>query len=61
MRISEVTEMADHSNLYHDALIRVHDIAKNGTRNQQAWLDVLDVVDRALKEARRIDEQSTSG
>ena len=53
--------MTDHSNLFHDALIRVHDIAKNGTRNQQAWLDVLDVVDRALKEARRIDEQSTSG
>ena len=47
----------DHSNLFHEALTTVHDIAKNGCRNTQAWNDVLDVVDRALNEARRLDRE----
>jgi hypothetical protein len=47
----------DHSNLFHDALTKVRDIAKNGPRNTQAWLDVLEVVDGALNEARRTDRE----
>lgn len=47
----------DHSNLFHDALTKVHDIAKNGSRNTQAWLDVLEIVDAAMEEARRIDRE----
>lgn len=43
----------DHSNLFHAALTKVHDIAKNGCRNTQAWHDVLEVADGALGEARR--------
>lgn len=47
----------DHSNLFHNALTRVHDIAKNGCRNQQAWLDVLEIVDAALATCRARDSQ----
>jgi len=47
----------DHSNLFHEALTKVHDIAKTGTRNTAAWLDVLAVVDAALAEAARLDRE----
>lgn len=47
----------DHSQLFHEALSKVHDIAKNGCRNTQAWHDVLEVVDGALDEARKLDRQ----
>lgn len=47
----------NHSNLFHDALTKVHDIAKNGIRNNQSWHDVLDIVDSALNEARRLDRE----
>jgi hypothetical protein len=45
----------DHSNLFHAALVAVHDIAKNGTRDTAAWDEVLDTVEHALAEARRLD------
>jgi len=45
----------DHSNLFHDALVKAHDIAKSGTRNTAAWNELLEVVDSALNEARRRD------
>jgi hypothetical protein len=48
--------MTDHSNLFHEALTKVHDIAKNGKRNAAAWLEIIDIVDRALQEARLIDK-----
>jgi hypothetical protein len=47
----------DHSNLFHEALTKVHDIAKNGTRNTAAWQDVLAVVDAALGEAKQLDAE----
>ena len=47
----------DHSNLFHEALTKVHDIAKNGTRNAAAWLEVLEIVDGTLEEAKRLDRQ----
>ena len=47
----------DHSNLFHDALTRVRDIAKNGSHNQQAWIDVLEIVDAAIESARKQDER----
>jgi hypothetical protein len=43
----------DHSTLFHDALVKAHDIAKSGTRNTAAWNELLEVVDSALNEARR--------
>ena len=47
----------DHSNLFHEALTAVHDVAKNGTRNAAAWNEVLKITDRALAEARRLDAE----
>lgn len=47
----------DHSNLFHEALVKVRDVAKNGARNTQAWLDVLGIVDTALDKARDIDRK----
>ena len=47
----------DHSNRFHEALTKVHDIAKNGCRNQQAWHDVLEIVDATLAEAGRLDRE----
>lgn len=52
--------MVDHSNPFHEALHKVRDIAKNGTRNTQAWNDVIEVADAALDEARRIDRATNS-
>ena len=49
--------MVNHQNLFHAALTKVHDIAKNGTRNTEAWAEILEVVDGALNEARRIDAE----
>lgn len=48
----------DHSNLFHEALTKVHDIARNGARDAQSWRDVIEVVDAALNEARRLDRAS---
>lgn len=47
--------MADHSNLFHNALVKIGDIAKNGSRNTQSWWDVLAIVNDALERARKID------
>jgi hypothetical protein len=47
----------NHTNLFHDALIKVHDIAKNGTRNTAAWNEIFEIVDRALSEARHLDRE----
>jgi hypothetical protein len=47
----------DHSNLFHEALTKIHDIAKNGNRNTQAWLDVIEVADTAIETARRLDKR----
>ena len=44
----------EEDNLFHAALTKVHDIAKNGTRNTAAWCEVLEVVEGAL--ARRLQE-----
>ena len=41
----------DHSNLFQDALTRVHDIAKNGARNAAAWERVTEIVDEVLAKA----------
>ena len=43
------------ANLYHDALTKVRDIAKNGPRN---WAEVLEIVDAALDEGRRLDREA---
>lgn len=43
----------DHSKRFYAAM--VHDIAKNGKRNMREWLAVLEVVDDALAEAKRIE------
>jgi len=51
----EPSVMADHSNLFHEALHKVRDIARNGTRNTAAWQEIIDVVDQALEERRRLD------
>lgn len=48
----------DPLNLFHEALTKVRDIAKNGTRNAAAWQEVLEVVDRALDAARKIDRKA---
>jgi hypothetical protein len=48
----------EHSNLFHAALIKVQDIAKNGTRNTAAWLEVMDTASDALAKARFLDEQA---
>lgn len=48
----------DHSNLFHAALTKVHDIARNGTRNTAAWNEVLEIVDQALNKARKIDREN---
>lgn len=50
--------MVDHSNLFHEALTKVHDVARNGTRNTAAWNEVLEIVDAALTAARMIDTQA---
>jgi hypothetical protein len=50
----------NYSNLFHAALIKVHDVAKNGTRNTAAWNEVLEVVDRALEQARRLDARDAA-
>lgn len=47
----------DHSNDFHEALNKVHDIAKNGCRNTQAWQDILEIVDSALDTARKADAE----
>lgn len=48
----------DHSNLFHEALTKVRDIAKNGTRNTAAWNDVLEAADGALEKARQLDREA---
>jgi hypothetical protein len=50
--------MADHSNLFHEALVKVHDIATNKPFDMQSWKDVREVVDKTLAEARRTDRAS---
>lgn len=45
----------DHSNLFHAALIKIQDIAKNGTNNIADWHAVLTTVNAALAEARRLE------
>jgi hypothetical protein len=50
----------DHSNLFHEALVKVHAIAKNGSRDVAAWEEVLAVIDGALNEARRLDGLSSN-
>jgi hypothetical protein len=52
--------MTDHSNLFHEALTKVHDITTNKPLNEQTWQDVREVVDRALEEARRNDRREFS-
>jgi hypothetical protein len=51
---------ADHSNLFHEALVKVHDITTNKPLNEQVWQDVREVVDKALEEARRNDRADQS-
>ena len=50
----------DRANEFHEALIKVYDIAKNGTRNTAAWNDVLDVVNAVLDRSRREDKQEAT-
>jgi hypothetical protein len=45
----------EHSNLFHEALVKVHDITTNEPFNTQSWQAVREVVNKALAEARRID------
>jgi hypothetical protein len=45
----------DHTNLFRAALVAVHDIATNSARDTAAWAEVLDTVEHALAEARRLD------
>ena len=49
--------MIDHSNRFHAALVKVQDIAKNGTRNTAAWNEVLETVESTLEEARKLDRE----
>ena len=37
------------TNEYHAALVKIHDIARNGPRNTQSWQEVLEVVAAALE------------
>jgi hypothetical protein len=46
--------MTDHSNLFHEALVRIHDITTNKPLNMQSWQDVREV-DKVLAKARRAD------
>ena len=48
----------DHSNLFHAALSKVLDIAKNGTRTRAAWNEVIEIADAALATAKYLDQQS---
>ena len=57
-RLGEPT-MTDHSNLFHEALVKVHDITTNKPLNMRSWQDVHDV-DKALEEARRNDRAEQS-
>ena len=62
-KLRRMSPVVDHSNLFHAALVKVHDVAKNGTRDNQSWQDVLEIVDGALEQARKIDraeDQQTS-
>jgi hypothetical protein len=36
------------TNEFHTALVKIHDIAQNGTRNTAAWQEVLAVTDGVL-------------
>jgi hypothetical protein len=49
------------TNAFHAALVKVHDIAKNGTRNTAAWQEVLETVDAALAEARSAEQRRSQG
>jgi hypothetical protein len=44
--------MPDHSNLFREALVRVHDITTNRPLNMQSWQDVREVVEKALAQKR---------
>jgi hypothetical protein len=48
----------DHSDLFHDALTRVQDIAKNGAHNEAAWERVKEIVDEALAKAAALDKKA---
>lgn len=50
----------DRANEFHEALVKVHDIAKNGTRNTAAWNDVLDIINAVLDRSRRADDQEAT-
>jgi hypothetical protein len=45
--------MAAHSNLFHEALVKVPDVTTNGPLNAESRQDVHEVVYRVLEAARR--------
>lgn len=47
--------MKDHSNFFHDALTKVHDVVHNRSHDRRSWQEVREIVDAALEEARRLD------
>jgi hypothetical protein len=52
--------MTDHSNLFHEALIKVRDVVCNRSRDTQSWQEVRQIVDAALAEARALDRAAES-
>jgi hypothetical protein len=57
-RVLERENPMDHSNLFHEALVKIHDIAKPRPRDPAAWDEVLTIVAAALAEARSLDGQA---
>lgn len=51
----------DHSNVFHEALIRIADIARNGPHNMQSWQDVREIASAACEKANQLDRVQLQG